>query len=296
MLFSSDIACAFKSSDKAIVVQQLKYWLEKPIAKTIEGRRWIYNSIKQWHNDNFPYWSESKVRRNFEELEAVGVIITGVFNKAGFDRTKWYSLDEEKLDEIVDNYFNKSTENADTTHLSKNENDLVKMNKSIRSKRTNANTQNEQMDLVKMSRPIPETTRDYPENTSVDYLSQETGQDSHEEIDDLSSKDNLRVEEDKNKSITDSIILAFKHHYKKFNEHDKDFKPITITKTELKTLVPIAKQIYSLDLSLHEQSQMDKTINYAVVHADTNPFRYMVALLKDFIERTELEREQNDEY
>lgn len=294
MLFSSDIACAFGSSDKAIIIQQLKYWLEKPIAKTIEGRRWIYNSIKQWHNDNFPYWSESKVRRNFEELESAGVIITGVFNKAGFDRTKWYSLDEEKLDEIVDNYFNISTESTDTTHLSKNENDLVKMTKCISSKRQNANVQNEQMDLVKMSRPIPETTQRLPESTSVDYLSQETVQDSYEGKDDLSSKDDLRdkkMEDIQAKILTTKIIDYFVDEYTKINNGENDFKPPMVTVNEAQKLMPVSKKLIQAKLP---NAEIYRKIDISLVKNGVDYyFGYMLSVLDNFAEQ-ELRRKQNE--
>lgn len=84
--------------NEAIVLQQLNYWLNGKSAKLINGRKWIYNSYKQWQEDNFPFWSLATVRRAIENCEKKGLIITGNFNKAGFDKTKWYSIDYGMID------------------------------------------------------------------------------------------------------------------------------------------------------------------------------------------------------
>ena len=92
-----ELAKAF-GLNEAIVLQQLNYWLNGKSAKLINGRKWIYNSYKQWQEDNFPFWSLATVRRAIENCEKKGLIITGNFNKAGFDKTKWYSIDYDMID------------------------------------------------------------------------------------------------------------------------------------------------------------------------------------------------------
>lgn len=92
-----ELAKAF-GLNEAIVLQQLNYWLNGKSAKLINGRKWIYNSYKQWQTDNFPFWSLATVRRAIENCEKKGLIITGNFNKAGFDKTKWYSIDYDAVD------------------------------------------------------------------------------------------------------------------------------------------------------------------------------------------------------
>ncbi len=88
--------------NEAIVLQQLNYWLHSKSAKQIDGRLWIYNTYDNWRKDNFPFWSERTIRRAFDSCEKKGLILTGNFNKAGFDKTKWYSIDIKKLDELMD--------------------------------------------------------------------------------------------------------------------------------------------------------------------------------------------------
>ncbi|WP_443484374.1 conserved phage C-terminal domain-containing protein [Limosilactobacillus reuteri] len=87
--------------NESIVLQQLNYWLHSKSAKQIDGRLWIYNTYSNWRKDNFPFWSERTIRRAFDSCEKKGLVITGNFNKAGFDKTKWYSIDTKKLDDLM---------------------------------------------------------------------------------------------------------------------------------------------------------------------------------------------------
>ena len=88
--------------NEAVVLQQLNYWLHSKSAKQINGRLWVYNSYDNWRKDNFPFWSTRTIRRIFDSCEKKGVILTGNFNKAGFDKTKWYSIDENKINDLMD--------------------------------------------------------------------------------------------------------------------------------------------------------------------------------------------------
>ena len=88
--------------NEAVVLQQLNYWLHSNSAKEIDGRLWVYNSYDNWRKDNFPFWSTRTIRRIFDSCEKKGVILTGNFNKAGFDKTKWYSIDENRLNDLMD--------------------------------------------------------------------------------------------------------------------------------------------------------------------------------------------------
>lgn len=82
--------------NEAIVLQQLHYWLQKS-DHLHEGRKWIYNTYTQWV-EQFPFWSETTIKRTITSLESKGYIITGNFNRAGFDRTKWYSINYDLVD------------------------------------------------------------------------------------------------------------------------------------------------------------------------------------------------------
>lgn len=92
------LAFLLGGSDDAIVLQQVHYWTQKNI-NIRDGYSWVYNSMKEWHKQF--YWiSESSVKRIFTKLEKNGILITGNYNKAKFDKTKWYRIDYDALDEM----------------------------------------------------------------------------------------------------------------------------------------------------------------------------------------------------
>lgn len=81
--------------NEAIVLQQFHYWLERS-NNTRDGYRWIYNSYSKW-NEQFPFWSNATLRSTINNLEKQGFFITANYNKAGFDKTKWYRIDYERV-------------------------------------------------------------------------------------------------------------------------------------------------------------------------------------------------------
>lgn len=85
--------------NEAIVLQQVNYWLHSS-KHYRNGRKWVYNTYKQWQ-EQFPFWSEVTIRRIFTSLENKGLIITGNFNEMRADKTKWYSIDEQKLEGVI---------------------------------------------------------------------------------------------------------------------------------------------------------------------------------------------------
>lgn len=86
--------------NEAIFLQQLHYFLR--ISKNhAEGRSWVYNTIKDWQIE-FSFWSLKTVQRTIENLELSGLVLsTDKFNKMKMDKTKWYSIDYQKLSEIL---------------------------------------------------------------------------------------------------------------------------------------------------------------------------------------------------
>lgn len=81
--------------NEAIVLQQVNYWLNKS-TKVFEGKKWTYNSYEDWQKQ-LPFWSISTLKRIFTGLEKDGLLVSGNFNKAKFDKTKWYTIDSVKL-------------------------------------------------------------------------------------------------------------------------------------------------------------------------------------------------------
>lgn len=91
--------------NEAIVLQQIHAWLvsnEKRGLNYKNGRYWTFNSLKKWHENHFSFWSESTLKRVFTSLENKGILIVGNFNRSKLDRTKWYSINYDRVYEILD--------------------------------------------------------------------------------------------------------------------------------------------------------------------------------------------------
>jgi hypothetical protein len=83
----------------AIFLQQVHYWISRPGAHERDGRFWVYNSLPEWQ-EQFPFWSEDTIQRTIAGLQSKGVLVSGNYNAAKFDRTKWYTIDYEALDAL----------------------------------------------------------------------------------------------------------------------------------------------------------------------------------------------------
>lgn len=92
--------------NRAVFVQQLHYWLQKPGAHVKAGpdgvtRRWIYNTYEAWH-EQFPFWEPETIRKLVRGLEKSKLVLTTTrFNQDKRDRTKWYGIDYEVLDALL---------------------------------------------------------------------------------------------------------------------------------------------------------------------------------------------------
>lgn len=113
---------------EAIILQQIHYWLTRKGAHVIEGRRWTYDTYKEWQKQ-FPFWSETTIKRSFLNLEKQGLLISGNWNALKMDKTKWYTINYEKLELLELSLFDPSKvptkqslsgTNPETVHSSSN--------------------------------------------------------------------------------------------------------------------------------------------------------------------------------
>lgn len=90
---------------EAVIFQQIHYWLQvnkKKHNNYIEGRYWTFNSIAKWHEEEFDFLSVRTIERTLKSLENEGLLISNMFNKMKGDKTKWYSIDYDKLIEVAE--------------------------------------------------------------------------------------------------------------------------------------------------------------------------------------------------
>lgn len=91
LLVLPKLACAI-GLEQAIVIQQL-HWLFKRTenGKVIGGERWIFNTSEQWREKYFPFWSIATIKRIFQNLERMGLIIS-CQPEGKISRRKYYRL------------------------------------------------------------------------------------------------------------------------------------------------------------------------------------------------------------
>lgn len=87
--------------NESLILQQLQYWLNIS-GNYYDGKKWVYNSIAKW-TEQFPFWSEKTITRIFKKLETQELVYVANYNKQKFDRTKWYSINYEKLNSLIEN-------------------------------------------------------------------------------------------------------------------------------------------------------------------------------------------------
>ena len=88
--------------NEAIALQQVNYWLKETTSGLErDGVRWIYNTTEQWL-EQFPFWSESTLKRTFTRLKSLGVLKVEQLNKSQRDMTNYYTInyESELLDEV----------------------------------------------------------------------------------------------------------------------------------------------------------------------------------------------------
>lgn len=84
----------------AMSLQQIHYWTCKGMGKVVDGGRWIWNSIRQWQEDNFSWLSHWEIRKVFKALREVGLVKFEKFDKSNFDHTGYYRIDYERLEAL----------------------------------------------------------------------------------------------------------------------------------------------------------------------------------------------------
>ena len=165
--------------NEAIVLQQLHYWLrDTNSGMECDGVRWIYNTTEQWL-EQFPFWSESTLKRAFASLKTLGLLRCEKLNKSKRDMTNFYTinygselLDGGKLNESIGSKCAAPSGQNDTM-------EEVKMKRSIGSKRPNVIGSKWPDDLTENTTEIttenkntfrPEASQPDPQTAEQDFL------------------------------------------------------------------------------------------------------------------------------
>lgn len=101
LLIMPQLACTI-GLNESIVLQQIHYWCQMN-AKTGKNYKkkyyWTYNTYEEWQKQ-FPFWSVMTIKRIIAKLEDKNLLISDCLNKLKIDRTKWYRINYDTLQNI----------------------------------------------------------------------------------------------------------------------------------------------------------------------------------------------------
>ena len=95
-IFDIEIAKQY-GINAAILLENIGFWIARSEANEInfyDGSYWTFNSHRALR-ELFPYMSEKQIRSALDKLINDGLLVTGNYNKATYDRTLWYALTEK---------------------------------------------------------------------------------------------------------------------------------------------------------------------------------------------------------
>lgn len=171
--------------NEAIALQQVNYWLKETTSGLErDGVRWIYNTNEQWL-EQFPFWSESTLKRTFTRLKNLGVLKVEQLNKSQRDMTNYYTINYES--ELLDE---------------------VKVTKSKSSKCTLPSGQNEPMEEVKVERSIGSKRTALIRSNCADVLTENTTENTTDIKNPICP---VAPQPDPEVLITDNAILVLTH-------------------------------------------------------------------------------------
>lgn len=110
LTFNSELAKSIGIKE-AVVVGQVHFWTEQNRKKKqnlYDGHYWTYNTYDEWA-DQLICISRRSVVEAIKKLEELRILISGNYNKASYDRTKWYRIDYD----VLETYIPKSSFNRD---------------------------------------------------------------------------------------------------------------------------------------------------------------------------------------
>lgn len=204
--------------NEAIILQQIHYWLNQS-KHFYDDKKWIYNTYEDW-NEQFPFWSVMTIRRTITSLEKQNLIISANYNKAGFDKTRWYSIDYE----VVESVNRRCVQNEQT----------------MCSKRTDGSVQNEQTNTRDYTETSSETT-----NNSANKFASESKTQLTKEFEDWYNLYNKK--KDRKAAFTKFKSARKKHSYEEIVKGTKEY---------LKTITDKHYQKYPKTF-LHNESYLD---------------------------------------
>ncbi len=100
-VMNADLGQIFESGDAAIIFQQLHYRLEKAQGIVCNGYHWVWDDYKTLAGEQFTWIKPHQIRKIINFLRGLGLIIVNRLNKYSWNHENHYTIDYERLDEIL---------------------------------------------------------------------------------------------------------------------------------------------------------------------------------------------------
>ena len=128
--------------NESLVLQQI-HWLLSRSKKKVSGKYWVFNTYEEWQEKHFRFFSISTIRRTINRLEELNLLISSTeFNQMKVDKTKWYTINYEALDNLA-------------IATAKNDSPSAQNEQSNSSKWTDTSAQNEQTNNQEIPQETP---------------------------------------------------------------------------------------------------------------------------------------------
>lgn len=228
LMFRPKLACAI-GLHEAIIVNQIEYWIGQ-IKKWKEpkerdrhfqdGKWWVYNSLEEWH-EQFPYMTKDLIQRKLSKLKKDGILFaTAEYNTASFDRTLWYSINYDRLKEIVGEYTVKEEDsepdcdnNAETAPIAQNLGNAPLKNEGLEAK----NVENTHVGIFQTCKSefSRDGSRDFSDTNTIDYYPYITNTDIT-----VNTDDKVNLYGNNKKSISLKSVASPSRAIKRLNDFD----------------------------------------------------------------------------
>lgn len=144
--------------NETLFLNHIHNWLQVSKNKR-DGFIWVYKTYDEWQAE-LPFWSVDTVKRTIKKLEKAELVIsTGKYNRLGFDKTKWYTINYEKINQLAIEILseqNAQMDNADCIDDDSNLHRGAEQNATINDSDLHKQSgQNAQMDDSKLPQTIP---------------------------------------------------------------------------------------------------------------------------------------------
>lgn len=116
----------------AIVLQQIAYWVEYNQEKGVNLHNdchWVYQSFENWQKQ-LSFFSERTLKDIFLALEKMGLILKNNFNENKFNKTNWYTINQNH-ELFINNQFMKNPEFPDNAISARSKDTFLGPNNSM---------------------------------------------------------------------------------------------------------------------------------------------------------------------